>query len=86
MTEDKIFHLKKYTWFQGYNFSLFGRDVLLWNCFQRGPPFHTFHQIFYKNFNSLVLSYNLPHFVTIFKKIDEKTKNLPRYKEGFISM
>ena len=46
MMEDQIFDLKKYTWFQVYNFLvLFGHDILLWNCFknlgkwrQRGAP------------------------------------------------
>ena len=40
---------------------------------QRGSPFHTFLQIFYKNFKILVSSYNRSHFVSIFKKIDKKT-------------
>ena len=53
------------------------------NDVKEGPLFHTFPQIFYKNFKILVLSYNISHFVPIFKKIDKK---LPRLKESFISM
>ena len=35
ITEGNIFQLKKYTWFQVYNFLLlFGRDILIWNCFE----------------------------------------------------
>ena len=43
----KIFYNKKYTLFQVWNFLLFDRDILLWNCFEefgkvrlwRGPRF-----------------------------------------------
>ena len=56
------------------------RDLLLWNCLknsvkwrQRGPPFHTFLQIFYKNVKILVLSYNLSHVVANFQKDWQKT-------------
>ena len=33
--------------------------------------FHSFLQIFYKNFKILVLSYSLSHFVPISQKIDK---------------
>ena len=49
---------------------------LLWRIWEsdikEAPPFHTFLHIFYKTFKILVLSYNLSHFVPIFKKIEEK--------------
>ena len=41
------------------------------NDAKKGPPFHTFLQLFCNNFKTLVLSYNLPHFLPIFKKTDE---------------
>ena len=35
MTKDQIFLLKKYTWFEVWNFLLLlGCDILLWNCFE----------------------------------------------------
>ena len=37
-----------------------------------GPPFHTFLQLFYKNFKVSVLSYNRTHYVSILKKIEQK--------------
>ena len=49
---------------------------LLWRIWEsdvkEGPMFHIFPQIFYKNFKTLVLHYNLFYFVPIFKKLDEK--------------
>ena len=36
------------------------------------PPFNTFLQMFHKNFKILASSYNISHFVPIFKKIDKK--------------
>ena len=66
-----------------------GSNILLRNCFenlgkwrQRGTLFHTFLQIFYKSFKILVLSYNLSHFLPIFKKI--LTKNFPRCNSLFL--
>ena len=49
---------------------------LLWRIWEidvkEGTPFHTFLQIFYKNFKILVLSYNRSHSAPIFKKTDKK--------------
>ena len=39
---------------------------------QRKSSFHCLLQIFYRNYKILVLSYNLSHYVPIFKRIDEK--------------
>ena len=48
-------------------------DIIISKCdIKKGPPFHTFLHIFYKNFKIFVLSYNLSHFAAIFKKIDKK--------------
>ena len=53
---------------------------LLWRIWESNmkerPPFHTFLQIIYKSFKILVLSYNLFHFVPIFKKIDQKVAQM----------
>ena len=38
--------------------------------YRKKPPFHMFLQIFCKIFKILVLSYNLSHFESIFKKIN----------------
>ena len=71
MTKDQVFHLKRHTWFQVQNFlflftlknsEIDVKDVLL---------FHSFLQIFYKNFKILVLSYSLSHFAPISQKIDK---------------
>ena len=47
---------------------------LLWRSWEsdvkEGAPFPIFLQIFYKSFEILMLSYNLPHFALIFQKID----------------
>ena len=51
-------------------------DAIIWRIWEsevkEGAPFHTFLEIFYKNFKILVLSYNLSHCVPIFKKIHKK--------------
>ena len=39
---------------------------------KKGHSFHIFLLIFHKNFKILVLSYNLSHFVPVFKMTDEK--------------
>ena len=39
---------------------------------KQAPPFHSFLQIFYKNFKVSVLSFSLSHFAPVFKKTDEK--------------
>ena len=84
MTVDQIFYRKKYT-FPSLEL-LFGLNILLWNCFEefakvtskKGPPFHTFLKIFYKNIKILVLSHNLSHFMPISKKIDENLAQIYR--------
>ena len=45
------------------------------------PSFHTFLQMFYKNFKILVLI-----FLILYQFWRRLMKNLPRYKETFISM
>ena len=80
MKEDQVFHRKKYAQLQVKNFkSLFGRDILLWNCFEefgkvtskKGFRF-TPSSKYFISFKGLGLSYNLPYFVPVFKKIDKK--------------
>ena len=48
----------------------------------KGPLFHIFHQVFYKNFVILVVWNKYSPFVTIFRKLIE---NLARYMESCIS-
>ena len=84
MTKDQIFPLKKYTWFQVsiVIWLWYIALKLLWRIWEsdvnKGAPFPTFFQIFYKKFKILVLNCNLSHFVSIFKKIHEKLAHLSR--------
>ena len=88
MIEDQVFHLKnvycsKFRTFYCcvvviYCFEEFGKVTL-----KRGPRFNTFLKIFYKKIEIFVLSYNILHFVPIFKEIDKK---FARYKESFVFM
>ena len=48
-------------------------DIIISKCdIKKGPTFRTFLHMFYTNFKIFVLSYNLSHFVAIFKKTDKK--------------
>ena len=58
---------------------VWSHNMLLWRIWESDvkkghTPLHTFLQIFYKNFKILVLSYNLSHFVPIFRKTEKKRR------------